>query len=269
MALDFAPPDHNPGWDFAGVVEQALASGGPRVGDRVVGLVQTGAWRERVVVPARALAILPETVSTAVASTLPVAGLTALLSLQEAGSLLSRKVLINGASGGVGHLAVQLAQASGAFVVAAVRSNEQRQAALDDGADLALVTTDLEEARSAGPYDFILESVGGAALANAPSLLANNGVCVTCGNSSRQTTDFNPMSLFYPARRTRLCGFHLFAALDTAPAGVELSRLVRLVGKGVLKPRVALVADWTDIEAVAQRFVSRELTGKVVLRTSG
>lgn len=83
-----------PGWDFAGVVEQAAVDGsGPKQGARVVGLLPSGAWAEVVAVPTNSLAELPATVSLTQAATLPVAGLTALYTLEKGGSLLGRNVL--------------------------------------------------------------------------------------------------------------------------------------------------------------------------------
>jgi NADPH2:quinone reductase len=105
-------PGDRPGWDFAGVVEESAANGsGPSVGTRVVGMLPSGAWAESVRAPSHAVAPLPEAVTDAQAATLPVAGLTALHALRQGGLLLGRKVLVDGASGGVGHLAVQLAAA--------------------------------------------------------------------------------------------------------------------------------------------------------------
>ena len=80
-----------------------------------------GAWAERVAVRTDALAALPDAVSFGQAATLPVAGLTALWALERGGLLLDKRVLVTGASGGVGHLACQLARQAGAQVVGAVR----------------------------------------------------------------------------------------------------------------------------------------------------
>src|SRR5271165_527069 len=126
-AVQQAEPGWRPGWDFAGVVETAAADGsGPKPGTRVVGILPSGAWAERVNCRTHAVAALPDAVGDAEAATLPVAGLTALHALRQGGLLLGRKVLIDGASGGVGHLAVQLAAASGALVWGQARQAQFR-----------------------------------------------------------------------------------------------------------------------------------------------
>src|SRR6516165_7670042 len=171
-ALQVAEPGWRPGWDFAGIVETAAADGsGPEPGARVVGILPSGAWAERVNCRSHALAILPEAVSYAQAATLPVAGLTALHALRQGGLLLGKKVLIDGASGGVGHLACQLALASGAIVHGHVRNPRFQAMVAEWCGDRTIVAPDLAAAASFGPFHLILDSVGGSALGAALNML--------------------------------------------------------------------------------------------------
>src|SRR5882762_2736187 len=164
-ALTVAEPGWRPGWDFAGMVETAAADGsGPKPGTRVVGLLPSGAWAEQVNCRSHAVAALPDGVSDAQAATPPVAGLTALHALRQGGLLLGRKVLIDGASGGVGHLACQLATAAGAQVWGHVRRDEHRAAVADWCGARVVVCRELVVAEPHGPSWLILDSVGGTAL---------------------------------------------------------------------------------------------------------
>src|SRR6516164_5936781 len=177
-----------PGWDFVGIVEERAADGsGPAVGSRVVGLLASGAWAERVRAPSHSVAPLPEAVTDAQAATLPVAGLTALHALRQGGLLLGRKVLVDGASGGVGHLACQLAVAAGATVWGHVRREEYRAAVSDSCDERVVVGRDLATAKPHGPFWLILDSIGGTALSAALGMLQPNGTCVTFGVSGTST----------------------------------------------------------------------------------
>src|SRR5580693_1582686 len=164
-AVQQAQPGWRPGWDFVGVVEGEAADGsGPPKGTRVVGILPSGAWAERVNCRSHAVAALPDAVSDAQAATLPVAGLTALHALRQGGLLLSRKVLIDGASGGVGHLACQLAHAAGALVWGHARREEYRAAVAEWCGERVVLGRELAAAKPHGPFWLILDSLGGSAL---------------------------------------------------------------------------------------------------------
>src|SRR4051812_20434245 len=112
-----------PGQDVAGEVVQPAADGsGPAVGERVAGLAEWHGWGEQAAVPSHRLAVLPEGVGFTCAAALPMAGTTAANLVRRGGALLGARMLVTGASGGVGHLAVQLAALAGADVTAVARA---------------------------------------------------------------------------------------------------------------------------------------------------
>lgn len=265
-ALRVAEPGWRPGWDFAGIVEAAAADGsGPKRGTRVVGILPSGAWAERVNCRSHAVAALPDGCSDAQAATLPVAGLTALHALRQGGLLLGRKVLIDGASGGVGHLACQLAQAAGALVWGHVRREEQREAVAGWTGGRVVVGRDLAAAKPHGPYWLIVDSLGGPALAAALGMLLPNGTCVTLGISDSSTVTFESRSLFGTGG-ARLYGLTLFHELMSVErGGIGLALLAGLIADGKLKPQIAVEARWGEIGTIARRLIDRDFTGKAVL----
>ena len=264
-ALTQAEPGWRPGWDFAGVVEAEAADGsGPKPGTRVVCILPSGAWAERVNCRSHAVAALPDGVSDAQAATLPVAGLTALHALRQGGLLLGRKVLVDGASGGVGHLACQLASAAGAQVWGHVRREEYRAAVEACGAQVVL-GRDLGAAKPHGPFWLIVDSLGGPALAAALGMLQPNGTCVTLGISDAAATTFESRN-FFGTGGARLYGLTLFHELMSVErGGIGLRLLADLIAAGKLRPQIAVEAPWSEIGSVARRLIDREFTGKAVL----
>jgi NADPH:quinone reductase len=259
-------PGFRPGWDLAGTVERAAADGsGPQEGSRVVGFLPSGAWAELVAVPTDSVAALPEDVSFEEASTLPVAGLTALYALEEGANLLGRSVLVTGASGGAGQFGLQLARAAGARVVGLVRREEHAGFVEEAGAHEVVVDESGAAAREQGPYHLVLESVGGEVLGNALSMLAPGGTCVSFGTSASTEVEFDARTL-YLTGGARLYGFILFHEVLARPASGGLDRLARMVADGRLKPRVEVVAPWTEVGEVARRLIDRGYTGKAVLQ---
>jgi NADPH:quinone reductase len=262
-------PGFRPGWDLAGTVERAAADGsGPQEGSRVVGFLPSGAWAELAAVPTDSVAFLADGVSFEEASTLPVAGLTALYALEEGGNLLGRNVLVTGASGGAGQFALQLARAAGARVVGLVRREEHVRLVEEAGAHEVVVDESGAAAGEKGPYHLVLESVGGEVLGNALSMLAPGGTCVSFGTSATADVEFDART-FYLTGGARLYGFILFHEVLARPASQGLDRLARMVADGRLKPRIEVEAPWTELGEIAARLLERGYTGKAVLRVSG
>jgi NADPH2:quinone reductase len=251
------------GWDLVGAVERAAVDGsGSAVGMRVVGIVRRGAWAELVAVPTSQLALVPSKVSDSEAATLPTAGLTALHSLELAGSLLGKRVLVTGATGGLGQYAIQLAALAGANVTALVRDLEKSTARLRGLGASSAVDSVAEE------FDVIVDGVGGAAFSAAIEHVAPRGVVVNLATDSP-----DEIVSFRAARFDRAAGasIHTFNLLDELPrmnAAGDLGRLVSLMEQGKLVAPVELEAPWQDIAGAIDALLSREISGKAVLHVS-
>ncbi len=255
-----------PGWDVAGVVERSATDGsGPKAGTRVAGLVSAGAWAEFAAVPTNALAPLPEKVTFSQAATFPVAGLTALYSLRRGGSVLARRVLVTGASGGVGVFAVELARLAGATVVGLTHHDQYADVVRQAGASVAVVGEDADPAEPFGPYHLVVDGVGGRVLTSAAMLLAPNGMLITYAAPSGSELVFNSRVL-NQAPGVVLTGLFIFRELAIEPAAQGLVDLGRLTAEGHLHPRVEVEEDWEQVTDVARRLVARSFPGKAVLR---
>jgi NADPH:quinone reductase len=259
------------GWDLAGVVEQPAAEGpGPARGARVAGLLPSGAWAEQAAVPVNALAELEPPVTFAQAAALPTAGLTALAAIGHGGSLIARTVLVTGASGGLGLIACQLASLAGARVVGQVRQSRSVPLVQEAGADHVVADESIAAAEPFGPYDLIVEQLGGQALAEAMTQLAPGGTCVSVGVSIGPAGYVVPVDM---ARMRRAPGaglriLNLYHELEREPASLGLQRLVRLAGDGKLTPHLGAEANWREIGKVAQALTDRRFQGKAVLHVS-
>jgi NADPH:quinone reductase-like Zn-dependent oxidoreductase len=221
-----------PGQDIAGIVVKEAADGsGPKAGARVVGLCDWHGWAERAAVPSHRMAAIADDVSYGAAAALPVAGLTALRTLRHGAPLLGKRVLITGAAGGVGNLAVQMAARSGARV-------------------------------TAGRYALILESAGGQSLAEALARIEAKGTIVIYGNSSGEPASLNFRD-FADHQNARIQGFHYFTCEPEERFGPDLALMAGLVADGSLRPRI-IEHDWREFPEVGPRLLGRHIGGKAI-----
>lgn len=246
-----------PGQDIAGVVVEPAADGsGPGRGTRVAALVQQAGWSELVAVPVDAMAVLPAEVSIEQAAALPLAGLTALRTLRLGGDLLGRRVLVTGASGGVGRMQVQLATAAGAQVTAVARPEYEKEL-LALGASSAVA----DPSAAAGLYHLVADWVGGTSLASSLGKVAPGGTVVIASGS----TDKTPINVydFIGHEGARLVSYLSYAYPE--PPASDLTTLAGLVAAARLDPGVSLALPWTRLRDALDAMAERRISGKAVL----
>jgi NADPH:quinone reductase len=244
------------GWDVAGVVRRAAADGsGPRQGARVIGLMVRGAWAQLANVPTEWIAELPESISFEQGATLPVAGITALETLDIGGNPLGRRVLITGASGGVGTFAIQLAKQAGAHVTALARRQEGLR---ELGADAVV-----DAIPDGAEYDTILDAVGGPVLGAAIGAVAPGGTVVSFASTVPEPVSYPTRALFGRAPGAKLVGFLVFSSVRDGAATLE--RVANLVAAGRLDPQIDRVASWREAQATIQDLLDGRVAGKAVL----
>jgi NADPH2:quinone reductase len=259
LMLSQPPEGWRPGIDLAGTVLRAAADGsGPVEGTRVVGQAQLGSWATQVAVSTDALAELPGSVSFEQAATCGAAALTSLRLLRAAGSVAGKRLLLTGASGGLGHFFVELASAQGGRVTAVTRSHERGARLLELGAE-ALIT---DVAAAEAPFDVVLDSVGGPTLTTAITKVAPGGLVLWLGQAGGEPAILD-MYAIGDIAGARITPFSFFktGASDAA----DLTTLVGLVARDRLHPVISAVADWTQTENLLNTLAERRLIGNAVL----
>jgi NADPH:quinone reductase-like Zn-dependent oxidoreductase len=258
--LESLEPGTVTGWDLAGIVRAAAADGsGPPLGARVVGMMNVGAWAGLAAVRTDWLAEIPEAVSFEQASTLPVAGLTALRSLEVSGFVLAKRVLVTGASGGVGRFAIQLAKLAGAHVTAVARRT-------DGLARLGADEVSPELQPDGDDFDVVIDAVGGPILGTAIQRVAPGGTVVSFASTTPEPVSYPTRELFARAPRARVYGMYIFAELEHTRSGsADLRRLAELIAAGRLDPQIDLVLSWTEVGAAIEALLQRRVSGKAVL----
>jgi NADPH:quinone reductase-like Zn-dependent oxidoreductase len=248
------------GWDVSGVVEEVVP-GTSRFapGDEVFGMPffprPANAYAEYIAAPSRQLAHKPANIDHAQAAALPLAGLTAWQSLVDIADVQpGQRVLIHGGAGGVGHLAVQIAKARGAYVVATASAGKH-DFVRDIGADEVIDYQAVDFATAVGDLDLVLEVIGGDYAERSVQVLRPGGLLVT----AIERTNAELAAKVEAADRR-------FAGVSVEPDHVGLEALAELVESGRLRPHVSARVPMEDAPR-AHELLNTHLTGKVVLTT--
>ena len=252
-------PPFTLGWDVAGIV----AAVGPGVtlfgqGDEVFGLLPfprgAGAYAEYVLAPTRALVRKPPSLSFIEAAALPLAGLTAWQMLVETAQISAGStVLITGATGGVGHLAVQIAKARGAHVTAVV-SSRNAELARSLGADDIIDYTAADFSKEITGLDVVFDVIGGDYPLRALDVLRPGGMLV-----STLPQSLGPARAVATERGLRVAG--VFVESDR----LGLGEITDLATRGTLTP---LIAKTFPLERAAEAHAFTDGQGKVVLEVA-
>jgi NADPH2:quinone reductase len=244
------------GWDTAGVVVQPAADGsGPAAGARVAGFAGSGGWAERRAIAGADVAVVPDSVDFGAAAALPVAGGTALRALRRLGFLAGERVLVTGASGGVGRFAVQIAALAGARVIASVGSPARAEGLAELGAAEVVVGLDgVDE-----PLFGVIDTVGGPQLVQAFGLLGEGGTIQSIGGTSGEPAVFPPYGTVGLRRRIESFDNTL------GDMGKHLAYLLRWLADGKLDPQIGWRGDWGRVGEAVELLFARKLPGKAVL----
>ncbi|MEW2419523.1 NADP-dependent oxidoreductase [Streptomyces nigra] len=242
-----------PGHELSGVVtELGYGTTGLTVGQRVFGLTdwaRNGTLAQYTAVEARNLAPLPADVDHVTAAALPISGLTAYQALFDHAHLtVGQTVLIHGAAGGVGSLAVQLAREAGARVIGTGRAAD-RQTAHDLGAD-EFVDLGAEKLEEVGEVDVVLDVIGGEILERSAAVVRPGGTLVTIA----EPVTVHPRG-----------GRGVFFVVE--PDRTRLADLAQRVRDGRLKPIVGAVRPLA--EAAAAFSPGKRVHGKTIIRVAG
>jgi NADPH:quinone reductase-like Zn-dependent oxidoreductase len=239
-----------PSYELSGVVESVgPGADGLHDGDEVFALTafdRDGAAAEYAVVPAAMLAPKPAELSHAEASVLPMPGLTAWQALFDHGELeAGRRVLIHGATGGVGQAATQLARWRGAHVIGTVTGADDVAWARELGADEVVdhATTRFEDV--VDPVDLVFDTVGGDRLARSRSVLRPGGRLVAVAEEGNDADYF-----------------------VVEHEGGQLSRIAELAARGELAVAIDSVLPFAEFRQAFERVAARGKRGKVVLEVA-
>jgi NADPH:quinone reductase-like Zn-dependent oxidoreductase len=261
------------GNEGAGVVEDAgdsrFAAGTRVMFTGPYGVAEGGAWQEWLLVRPEHLALIPDTIDDVVAASLPVAYLTAQVTLMLAEFKPGMTVLAPGIGGSVGNATYQLARAQGAGKVistagSAAKAARARDLGFDNVVDLSAegLAEGVRRITDGKGVDVVIESIGGAVTSEALSSLSLGGILVTLGYSAGRKTTIDVTDLIW--KRARMTGFSLFAQTPETIA-TAWRTIVKLIGEGSVKPVVERVYPLEEADDALRHLIEDRPFGKVIL----
>ncbi|HEX7609284.1 MAG TPA: zinc-binding dehydrogenase, partial [Solirubrobacteraceae bacterium] len=256
-----------PGGEVAGVREDT--------GERVVALTGTGGYAEYATAPSELAFPIPDALDDGAALAMIVQGTTAWHLYRTSGRVAEgESVVVHGAAGGVGSIAVQLGRALGAGrVIATASSEEKRAIALELGADVAVdpaaegLTERLIEANEGRPVDVVFEMSGGGVFDASYAALAPFGRIVAYGIATSEPNSVSTGSLLRHSRA--VVGFYLFHCLERPAMFTDaLGQLFARAARGELRPIVGQTYPLSDAARAQVELRERRTTGKLLLDPS-
>ena len=259
-------PGFTPGFEVAGTVE-AIGTGVDQawVGRRVFAMLGTGGFAEKAVVEADKLIRVPDAVSSAQAVAVGINGLVASLGLDRVTNIAGRRVLVRGAGGGIGLMAVQLGALRGGIVTAVTSSDERCERLKILGASHVLNRNSVEPEDVSAEYDVIVDTVAGPAIGGFVGMLANNGQYLLCGAASGiPPTDFGMGLLVNYHKSPSLLAF----SLNSVGADQYRAAAEALLGQVVTGRLIPVIEEIMALEKAVDalhRIIDGKIFGKLVL----
>ncbi len=244
------------GGDIAGIVEEVgVGVGNFKPGDAVYGMTLSslsGGYAEYAIAKADTIVLKPESLSFEEAAAIPIGALTAWQSMFDLANLSSgQRILITGASGGVGSMAVQLAKAKGAFVIGTA-SGKNEQFVRDLGADEFVDYTAQNFEEVVKDVDVVFDTVGGDTQERAFQALKKGGFLATSAGtpSEEKAKEFGVEAEFVCCK----------------PNAGQLAEINQLIEEGKLKIHIETILPMTEVEKAHQLSQSGRTRGKIVLQ---
>jgi len=258
------PLPRTPGGEAAGHIGERPVL----VAGEGLGTARDGVWAQAAVVPEAAIVELPDGVSTREAAAMGIAGLTALQCVHELARVTSGdRVLVLGASGGVGSMIVSLASAAGATVWGQTGSQAKAALIAEQGAQQVVITgaDGLAEAVSSLEPSVVFDSLGGPFVAPVIEALSARGRLVSFGTSAGAQTSFNMQSLYRKMLSVLGYGGMQLAAEERRP-GLEAT--LEALRDGSLRVRIDSVLALDEVNEAFERLAARRVQGNLVLDLS-